>query len=60
MSKALVVLWESYRDSEPSSVLVADNERQARVIANGLRASRRRRVDVVTLNGDTLRNITAR
>lgn len=58
MSKALVVLWESHRDSKTQSVILADNQRQANSIAASLRANRRRRVDVIPLTGATLKTLS--
>lgn len=54
--KTLVVLWES--QTEPRTLL-ADNPRQANTIAASLRASRRRRVDVVPLNSTNLKRLTS-
>ena len=58
MNKHLVVIWESYRDGR-ANTLVADSRQQANLIADSYRTSRRRRVDIVPLNRDNLRRITA-
>lgn len=58
MNKHLVVIWESHRDGR-AKTLVADSRPQANLIAESYRNSRRRRVDIVPLSGETLRRITA-
>jgi hypothetical protein len=58
MNKSLVVVWESYKDSK-ANVIVSDNPKQANIIATGIRNNRRRRVDVVQLDGEALKRLTS-
>lgn len=59
MDKALVVLWESHRNGIINTVTVADNVKQARMIARGLSDSRNRRTDIIPLTGKLLKEMVS-
>lgn len=57
MNRALVVTWESYKGNKIRNVQPMDNTRTAMKVADTIRESQKRRVDVIPLNTRNIKKL---
>jgi hypothetical protein len=58
MNKVLLVTWENYAQNRIRDVQILP-ERQANLLRDNYRASRRRRADVIPLNAESLKRFNS-